>query len=143
MQKEGRFWPYGYMDCDWQRAMEEGASYCDGQLGKMCTNHWPGQDGRIRSVMGNVRGILTKYRSSADSWQEDYAVAFCKFSNFGANYGEGKVSFASLFSGPSTGCLDVKSVLSPKQCPTCEIAGRDPSVMKGASPIGGLSLIHI
>jgi hypothetical protein len=140
-KEEGqRFFPYGYLDCDWQSVYTNGATYCDPSVtssgvAALCDRGFPGQPALVRSVLQGAKPILDKYANDASAWEADYAVAFCKLSDFGANYTTTKVSFQSLFTGPTTGCLDVASVLSTKQCPACEIANRDPSVMKDATPI--------
>jgi hypothetical protein len=135
-----RFFPYGYLDCDWQNVHKIGGTYCDpavtnSGVAALCELGFPGQPALVRSVLDSAKPILDKYANDAAAWEADYAVAFCKLSDYGANYTTTKVSFQSLFTGPTTGCLDVASVLSTKQCPACEIANRDPGVVKDATPI--------
>jgi hypothetical protein len=40
----------------------------------------------LRSLFDGVKPILELFRDSQPAWEEAYAQAFCKLSNFGAEY---------------------------------------------------------
>lgn len=136
VQDADRYWPYGYFDCDWNIAYRMGSSYCTaGQdFSALCNDHWGGEQERIRSMMDTVKPLVDEYATSVSTWQHDYAVAFCKFAHFGANYTT-MTPFTSVYTGATTGCLQPSEVLSPKQCADCQIAGRDPTDFTGGSTI--------
>lgn len=76
-----------------------GDEYCKAptRFGALCDKAFPGKTAQIRSIMNNVKPILDKFKDSAPAWEQDYATAFCKFSDFGATYSSvGKVWHSQL-----------------------------------------------
>ena len=74
-----------------------GQTYCDeeGFKSEQCRERWTDEGhpmAEIRDLLDSTILILETFRDSQPAWEEAYAAAFCKLSNFGASYSDsGKV----------------------------------------------------
>lgn len=84
-----------------------------------------------------MHDAILEFRENRAAWEETYATAFCKLTSFGAHFVPNKVSLQQQLTGAAQGCLTSGSVLSMKECQTCELSKfgtlRDPGPLAGSS----------
>lgn len=123
----GRMWPYTYMDSEFNWVyLKGGQHYCDGSgpftCGTCSTSCKAfGDEGAMKSHIDAMQAAIEKFRNDRTAWEQAYAVAFCKMSEFGSNYADKTPLVEAINSSGGGGCMSPQAALSLKGCETCKM----------------------